>query len=118
MQNEDYIKRSEAVARLTGKACCVNSPGKVRAFATAINVIETMPAADVEPKRKTGVWLEEEAADDGNWRYTCSVCGYADIQSRSAQVPFCWHCGSRMQKMDKDIEPPKETKDNETDTAL
>lgn len=54
MPNDDYIKRSEAVARLTGKACCVNSQGKVRAFSTAINMIVTMPSADVEPVVRCG----------------------------------------------------------------
>lgn len=94
MPNNDYILRSDAVEAMM---TCRSLTGVAKL--EAVNHIMPIPAAYVEPKRKTGVWLEEEATDDGNWRYICSVCGYADIQSRSAQVPYCWHCGSRMQKM-------------------
>lgn len=103
MLNDDYIKRSEAVARLTGKAACVNSPGKVRAFATAINVIETMPAADVEPVihgwwvKSTGMMPPEFA---GN--YHCSECGWHGISVKEREYKRCPECGARM-----DAEPPK-----------
>lgn len=96
MPNDDYILRSDAL-----KATCENCTEHYVCNGKCDDTdrLRKIPAADVEPKRKTGVWLEEEATDDGNWRYICSVCGYADIQSRSAQVPYCWHCGSRMRKM-------------------
>lgn len=94
-KNSEYIKRIDAKRALTALPADLDAETVQR----CIEAINNPKAADVEPKRKTGVWLEEEATDDGNWRYICSVCGYADIQSRSAQVPYCWHCGSRMQKM-------------------
>ena len=64
-------------------------------------VIDSAPAADVEGKRMTGVWLEQDETPNAssNKIYHCSVCGYADEQSPSAEVPYCWHCGSRMKKM-------------------
>lgn len=64
-------------------------------------VIDSAPAADVEGKRMTGVWLEqnETANVRSNKMYRCSVCGYADEQSPTAEVPYCWHCGSKMKKM-------------------
>lgn len=98
--NDDYIKRSDAKKALTALPADLDAEAVQR----CIEAMNNPKAVDVEPKRKTGVWLEEEATNDGNWRYTCSVCGYADIQSRSAQVPYCWHCGSRMQKMDKEAD--------------
>lgn len=104
MPNNDYIKRSEAVARLTGKACCVNSPGKVRAFATAINVIETMPAADVKPVRH-GRWIEvdDDYAYDENV-YRCSECGEEwDILEGTPLQNMYYHCPKCGAKMDAEL---------------
>ena len=64
-------------------------------------VIDSAPAADVEGKRMTGVWLEQDETPNvsSNKIYRCSICGYVDEQSPSAEVPYCWHCGSKMKKM-------------------
>jgi hypothetical protein len=64
-------------------------------------VIDSAPAADVEGKRMPGVWLEQDETPNvsSNKIYRCSICDYADEQSPSAEVPYCWHCGSKMKKM-------------------
>lgn len=66
----------------------------------ALKMIEEAPAADVEGKRMTGVWLEQDEMPNvrSDKIYRCSVCGYADEQSPSAEVPYCWHCGSKMKR--------------------
>lgn len=63
--------------------------------------LDKVHAADVEGKRMTGVWLEQDETPNvsSNKIYRCSVCGCADEQSPSAEVPYCWHCGSKMKKM-------------------
>lgn len=63
--------------------------------------LDKVPAADVEGKRMTGIWLEQDETPNvsSDKIYRCSVCGYADEQSPSAEVPYCWHCGSKMEKM-------------------
>lgn len=95
MENREYIERSEALSRLTGKARCVNSPGKVRAFATAINVIETMPAADVEPVRH-GRWIHVP----GKQTRVCSRCEtdepYKFADEDTDIYSWCPHCGAKM----------------------
>ena len=52
----------------------------------------------LNPKTNQGEWIlkEEDCDDGGNNRYECSKCHYADVHSDSVEVPFCWHCGSRM----------------------
>lgn len=67
-------------------------------------VIDSAPAADVEPRRESGMWIEQPDRPnvESNRIYRCSVCGYADEQSLTAEVPYCWHCGSRMRKMQKE----------------
>ncbi|MBO4229867.1 MAG: hypothetical protein J5938_05925 [Clostridia bacterium] len=61
-----------------------------------ICIIEDMPAADVIPLYH-GCWIEQkETCRNGDKIYQCSVCGYADEHSPSTEVPFCWHCGARM----------------------
>lgn len=85
MPNNDYIKRSDALAYAR------------HAYAKGLNLlmayISVVPAVDVEPIRH-GRWIER-----GNGRNPyCNECyGIGD------QSPFCKHCGAKM-----DAEPPKE----------
>ena len=60
-------------------------------------VIDCMPT--VEPERPQGHWiLEQEDVDSGgNNRYQCSVCGYMDIHTDCIDIPYCWHCGSKLE---------------------
>lgn len=64
-------------------------------------MIEKASSTNAEPVRATGFWLEQPDTPnvDSNKMYRCSVCGYADEQSPTAEVPYCWHCGSKMKKM-------------------
>ena len=92
MPNNDYILRSDALSALSRGSGCEN---------ICSNAIKRIPAADVEGKRMTGVWLEQDETPNvsSNKIYRCSICNYADEQSPSAEVPYCWHCGSKMKKM-------------------
>lgn len=89
MPNDDYIRRSDALNAIRGTS------------RWCIDAVEKIPAADVEGKRMPGVWLEQDETPNvsSDKIYRCSVCGCADEQSPSAEVPFCWHCGSKMKKM-------------------
>lgn len=75
--------------------------GYAEGWNSLIKILHDAPAADVEGKRMEGIWIEQpESLNDRNDKiYRCSICGYADEQSPSAEVPYCWHCGSRMKKM-------------------
>lgn len=65
--------------------------------AEAIERIGSLSAADVEPKRKTGVWIRcGEPDSDRNIRFECSVCHAGDVHAEGMNVPYCWKCGSEM----------------------
>lgn len=91
---DEYIKRSDAILRVA------NVPIGNWSSARYVNEIMAIPAADVEGKRLTGVWLEQPEKPNvrGNNIYRCSICGYGDEHSPSAEVPYCWHCGSKMKR--------------------
>ena len=63
----------------------------------ARGVINTLPSA--EPKR--GKWIVKEKVypdlpNDSDYRYECSLCGSEDQHNEKMIVPYCWHCGARM----------------------
>ena len=77
------------------------------AFDIAIAAMEQrwMPAADV-PDRKVGKWIlydiqDKDESANGNFYYVCSCCGKGDIHAKSAEVPYCWWCGARMDEVEK-----------------
>lgn len=66
-------------------------------IADAINNI----APSAQPERNTGKWIlaEDQNPEDtrnGNYLFICSNCLFADIHAKTAEVPFCWHCGAEM----------------------
>jgi ribosomal protein L37AE/L43A len=63
-------------------------------------LIERQPAVELEGKRMEGVWIEQSELpkDRGNKIYRCSICGYTDEHSPTTEVPYCWHCGSKMKQ--------------------
>lgn len=52
-----------------------------------------------QPKAK---WIlspfqnEEDNAND-NYNYECSNCGYGGVYAKNTYVPYCWHCGAKME---------------------
>lgn len=59
-------------------------------------IIDTQPTVE---ELKTGKWILIRPDEDkpGNGLYECSECGKGDIHAPEAEVPFCWHCGARME---------------------
>jgi hypothetical protein len=55
-----------------------------------------------ESERKVGKWILSDAQrrediENGNYQYFCSNCLYSDIHAKTVTVPFCWHCGAKME---------------------
>ena len=62
--------------------------------------IENAPTVDAEPVRH-GHWIERTKVypalfTDSTYIYECSNCGYMDTHGANVEVPYCWHCGARM----------------------
>ena len=104
MPNNDYILRSDAVSAFCGNCEGTEVCGQMGEPCDEVKRIMAIPAADVEPRRESGMWIEQPDRPnvESDRMYRCSVCGYADEHSPTTEVPFCWHCGSRMRKMQKE----------------
>ena len=100
MPNNDYILRSDAISAFCGNCEATEVCGYLGEPCDEFKRIMTIPAADVEGKRMEGIWIEQpESLNDRRDKiYRCSICGYGDEQSPSAEVPYCWHCGSKMKR--------------------
>ena len=54
--------------------------------------------ADALASRPQGHWIKFEGPDDNdNAQYNCSNCGAGDISAVNQVVPYCWHCGAKME---------------------
>ena len=103
----EYIEKDAAIAALT-EFCYEQTVSKYLsvddclvargAIERAIKVLESLPAADVEPVKR-GSWIKES---DGGTR--CSVCnkrvrdvtGGWDEPVDLSDMPYCPKCGARM----------------------
>lgn len=72
MSNNDYILRSDAVSAFCGNCEGTEVCGQLGEPCEEVKRIMAIPAADVEPKRKTGRWIIAGAFDDF---YQCPGCG-------------------------------------------
>lgn len=76
-------------------------------FNTAVDAAQTIildmydnEAIEAEPI-KHGRWIEEdkvypELPNDGDYYWYCSECRSQDQHNINVEVPFCWHCGAKM----------------------
>ncbi len=64
--------------------------------ASVYRAIDNAPAVEAAEVRH-GEWIDTGEDDgNGNYLFHCSSCGYSDAHSKSVEVPYCWHCGARM----------------------
>lgn len=40
--------------------------------------------------------VRPECPDDSDCYYECSECHAGDAHNKRVQVPYCWHCGAKM----------------------
>lgn len=50
---------------------------------------------------KHGHWIERtkvhpDLLNDSTYVYQCSNCCYMDTHGANVEVPYCWHCGAKM----------------------
>lgn len=56
---------------------------------------------DAEPV-KHGHWIERIKVYPDllvTYNYQCSNCGYWDMHGSNVEVPYCWHCGCKMDEV-------------------
>jgi DNA-directed RNA polymerase subunit RPC12/RpoP len=101
-KNGEYIKRIDAKRALTALSADLDAETVQR----CVEAMNNPKAADVEPKRSSGWWIEQDSW--GDTYYTCSVCkgDFVTLDGESPEeneIHFCPMCGAKM-----DAEPPKE----------
>lgn len=94
MPNDDYIKRSDAHKAIF--EWCRGTDDRRSWY----NVIDGVPAADVEPVRH-GRWIDENPESFWDPLMHCSVCGEVNIPI--AKWRFCPICGAKMDKEEDDV---------------
>jgi hypothetical protein len=72
MPNNDYILRGDAVSAICGDCKATDICRQLGEPCEEVKRINAIPAADVEPKRKSGRWIIAGAFDDF---YQCPECG-------------------------------------------
>ncbi|MDD5022012.1 MAG: hypothetical protein PHR82_07820 [Endomicrobiaceae bacterium] len=100
---DDLISRSALLSKKFGiydyfddESSPLAEPHFTGRYAVSENDIVTSPAVDAAPVRH-GEWIDTGEDDgNGNYLFHCSSCGYSDAHSKSVEVPYCWHCGARM----------------------
>ena len=63
------------------------------------DVLDALPAEDVV-ERKVGKWIKVSDVSrfsPDKAEYRCSVCLANEEHAESADVPYCWHCGAKME---------------------
>ena len=58
-------------------------------------LIRRQPTIDVAPVRH-GKWIQIGERDNDEVTCRCNVCNRTDTFSKSIDVPYCWHCGAKM----------------------
>lgn len=102
----EYIKREDAISQLEPLWDRMHEEGGLidpdceLGINESIEVIKAIPSADVAEVRH-GHWekiakVRPECKWDSDYNYECSECHYTDVHNEEVDVPYCWHCGARM----------------------
>lgn len=102
---DDYISRQAAIDEVIN--LWADKPFGNPALVEIKDCIETLPSVEAEPVRH-GRWMlcenqNQDDVDNGNYfhfaLYVCSNCNHSDIHAKTAEVPFCWFCGAKMDEV-------------------
>lgn len=83
----EYISKQSLLADLNEA-----TPRSYFAFET---MVREYPTEDVVPVVHA-FWICKSVDDNDNGEYTCSRCGCDEEHSINCEVPYCWHCGAKM----------------------
>ena len=89
----EYIERAKAIECIKPhvKVQTVYGEAYMQAIAHAVDILEIMPTADVQPVKR-GFWRK---TNDIFYRY-CSVCGTKTDIAYSNIAKYCAECGAKM----------------------
>jgi hypothetical protein len=96
----DCISRADAIKAMQDKAKELKNEDTINGLCGAVAILFDLPS--VTPIRPKGHWILADSQDNvdvenGNNRYICSECTFSDIHAKTTEVPYCWHCGAKME---------------------
>ena len=64
--------------------------------------LDYAPTISPDEVRGEGMWIKREKVrpnlpDDSDYEFECSCCGWRDLHNAKMIVPYCWHCGAKME---------------------
>ena len=64
--------------------------------------LDYAPTVSPDEVRGAGKWVKREKVrpnlpDDSDYEFECSCCGWRDLHNAKMIVPYCWHCGAKME---------------------
>lgn len=104
MPNNNYILQNDAITLISQLPAWHGSEGAWINQKDALYVLNTIPAANVKPKRETGFWIDHKVWIDyeNNIRETvrCSLCN--NLVEIEYAKNYCSNCGAKMEKNKND----------------
>lgn len=65
----------------------------------SVSDVRYVKLAEYEDKEKRGKWRQVSVQTDefNNHLYECTLCRATDRHNINVNVPYCWHCGAKME---------------------
>lgn len=65
----------------------------------SVSDLRYVKLAEYEDKDKRGKWRQVSVQNDefNNHLYECTLCRATDRHNINVNVPYCWHCGAKME---------------------
>jgi len=69
---------------------------------SVFKIVDSAPTISPDEVRGVGKWIKREKVrpnlpDDSDYEFECSCCGWRDLHNAKMIVPYCWHCGAKME---------------------
>ena len=97
VETSDLISRADVLCYIDRLGTCGLGKGKALEY-----IRKYVEKADSVSAERVGEWIEAERQDpseimNGNAYFICSCCGAGDLHATTAEVPYCWKCGAKME---------------------
>jgi hypothetical protein len=65
----------------------------------SVGDVRYVKLAEYEDKEKRGKWRQVSVQNDefNNHLYECTLCRATERHNINVNVPYCWHCGAKME---------------------
>lgn len=94
LQVKHYLQRSEHPIGYEGTQAVYNYTDVLAYDIESAETVEAEPVRHGHWEKLHKTYGEDVDCGDYDWR--CSECGKVDCHNIKVEVPYCWHCGAKM----------------------